>query len=247
MATATNPRWSPDGKSIYMAGTSPGPSASAKSGLYRIDTKTGESSLVLEYRSGSGTISAFTADGMIVYKTYMKRGATSSDSIYRLTRLERETNQEKELYRGVRGERLGGISLSDDDQWLGIRLESMNGGNTKFCVMSPQGGDVRIVIDKKRGEIADSNILFFWAPLGKGYLFRTLRANGDVTITDIWHVSSLEKPEPKLLDLKDKNIWVPPGLVFHPDGKTVAYQITGEYVSKCWILENFLSAVKTGK
>ena len=242
------PRWSPDGKYLFLYGPSLGPGSSQNNGIYRVDANTGESSLYLEDPPGDGSsVTAITANGKTIYKVHLERGETLYSDRKWLSRMDMDTKQEKELYRADKGAQLLFVALSDDDQWLGFLLSSQGGGQ-KWCVMPALGGDVRILYEKPPEEKEGGNSLFFWGPPGKGFLFRTVRfINGVASPTEIWHIANLERAEPKLLELKIKNIYVPPGLSFHPDCKTVAFQTNGEYISNCWILENFLPLIKSEK
>jgi len=241
------PRWSRDGNYIYLVGTNIGASNQARQALFRIDVKTGESKLIHENQNYNNSIFAITADGKTLYWSYSKRGETPSDRAMWLVRMDLETMQEKEIYRVDKGEMIILGALSNDDQWLGFSMMTRGRGGTKFCVLPAQGGDIRVVLEKAAEK--DMNTYgFFWDPSGKGFLFRLARlVNDSPAPAEIWRVADLANPEPKPLDLKIKSLYVPPGVCFHPDGKTIAFQASGESISRNWVLENFLPPAKSGK
>lgn len=233
-------RWANDGEWIYLWGMNSGPTASRISGLYRVNVQTGDSSLVFERRSGEGHVIGITGDGKTVYKSYVTRGNSGAAGVSWVTRMNLETHAETELYRGAMGEFILAF-LSSDDKWIGLPVRAAN-GTTKFFVIPADGGEGQTYFETKSDENEDANYLFFSGPPGKGFFYIKIRfVNNDrVPPAEIWHVASAGKLEPKMLDLKIDNAYVPPGLAFNPDGKSVAFQMSRKPISMRWVLENFL-------
>jgi Tol biopolymer transport system component len=238
------PRWSPDGESIFIYGMSSEPGN--KSGLFRINAKTGETALLINNRSGRDTIAAWSSDGKTVYWEISERGQSLPDSQFWLTRMRLDTKEEKEIFRAGKGEFIGGVQLSDDEQWLGFQTSDLGTGEVKFCVLPAQGGNVRIIYQNNEKNV-NLGSSFFWGPPGKGILFRKVYSvNNSPLPAEIWHIPSLVKAEPRKLDLKVKG-----GndlqLRFNPDGKTIAFKALGDFKQSFWILENFLPSNKSEK
>jgi Tol biopolymer transport system component len=235
------PRWSLDGESIFIYGLPSKPGS--KGGLFKVNAETGESTLLVENRSGTNSIVAWSSNGEIVYWAILERGATPSDSRRKLTRMNLRTTEEKEIWRDGRGERFGGPMLSEDEKWIAFLVHKPDDKITRICVIPSEGGEARVVFESKEKNLS-LGAYCFWGPGDKGILFRKTNTTDEGRLlSELWYIPNWEKPEPRKLDF-------PPQLGldqvrFHPDGRTIAFKAAGSYGEKRWVLENFLPSVKS--
>ena len=117
--------WSADGRSILATGTK-----DDKSGLYRIDTTTGDVKLVQE-----GGLAEASSDGRFVWRV------TRPSAI---VRIDTGTKEEKAIFTGPPEETLRGLRLSPDGRRLAfiqgsrrLNVVSSDGGNATELVSCP--------------------------------------------------------------------------------------------------------------
>jgi Tol biopolymer transport system component len=121
-------RWHPDGRSLLALGTKDN-----KEGLYRIDTVTGEASLVWQ---GLG-IGDWSAEGRWIFR----QGGDQRRSIIRI---DTATGEEKIIHTGDSSSR--GYRVSPDGKWLAFR-QQRSGGKDDLAVVSTDGGPAKQLVE----------------------------------------------------------------------------------------------------
>jgi len=231
------PRWSLDGKSIYIYGSKPIGDGKIQRGVFRIEVQSGHSEFVSSANTG-----AFSADGSftVLSKTNEARSLTErKDSLFRK---DVKTGEEMVVVAGQIGQLIGGVQVSLDGKWIGYRM--MDYGDPQrtdaFYVVPAVGGNVLQLAPsaEKSGMIA---AFFFWGP-GESVLFdrRYYNEGGDVIKRDLWYMPTFDSKQARKLDLNMLDI---SGLSFHPDGKTIAFT-SQVRETKVWVMENYLPAKK---
>jgi Tol biopolymer transport system component len=220
-----SPRWSPDGRSILVGGWD----LKGKKGIWRIDTQSGISTLIVPPANRTEnfyflTTHEWSLDGKTIF---LGRLANSLPYLTQIMQRDIESGTEKELYRGS-----GFLSLSrsPDGKWLAI----MNREKVGFLrIMPAAGGEPR---DLYRFKEEDILIGIRWAPDGKYILFEQKQANEKKYS---WWRIPMEGGEPQKLGLEWDSVFY---TSFHPDGRHIVFSSPASISenSGTWVMENFL-------
>jgi Tol biopolymer transport system component len=204
-------RWHPDGRSLLAVGTKEN-----KSGLYRIDTATGEASLL---RQGMG-IFDWSADGRWIFR----QGGDERRSI---VRIDTATGEEKIIHTGDSSSR--GYRVSPDGRWLAFRQER-SGGKDYLAVVSTDGGPAKQLVEPF--PLAFAPLGMVWSADGRWVAWVQNQSGQSA----LWVVPA-EGGQARKTDLTVKGFLG--GLNVHPDGKRIAYSV-GSGRREYWVMENFL-------
>lgn len=236
-------RWSPDGQSLVAAG---GHSRQGigRNGIYRIDTKTGKVTPIVEVKPlvqphACCVVSpAWSRDGKLIFAQYAT-GIISGPR--RILARDLETGSEKELYHAVRTATVSNLAVSPDGQRLAFIWRDSKERKTVLKVMPAGGGEPRELF----GLQAPEGIWqLTWTPDGRHILFGKGTAGQEQRFA-LWRISA-EGGEPQELGLSMEGL-VLYGLSVHPDGKRIAFTAGGPFREEVWVLENFLPAPKRAK
>jgi Tol biopolymer transport system component len=210
------PRWHPDGRSLLAPGTKDN-----QSGLYRIDTATGEASLV---RQGMG-IFDWSADGRWIFR----QGGDERRSI---VRIDTATGEEKILHTGDSSSR--GYRVSPDGRWLAFRQQrSSPNAKAYLAVVSTDGGPDRQLVEPFPLTFAQLGMV--WSADGRWVVWAQEEKGQSV----LWAVPA-EGGQARQTDLTVKGFLG--GLNVHPDGKRIAYMVWS-HRPEYWVMENFSAGV----
>ncbi len=228
------PRWSSDGKSIFMNGRK-----DRKSNFYKLDVDSEKTEIVLE-----NEVHEWSSDIRFTYKIGRNRSSDLSESQNWIVKINTKNGEKTELIRTNLGQTCSRPFLSPDEKWIGFKLydydEQYSTTYTKICVIPARGGEIKELYqtEKKTG----SNL--FWDPSSKGLLFLIAPDEDIAPIAqdcELWYMPSLEAQSPRKLDLEIYGITQ---LSFHPDGKTVTFTASEPTVTNIWIMENYLPKEK---
>jgi Tol biopolymer transport system component len=246
-------RWFPDGRSLLV-------SASRKEkdyriDFYRVDVKTGETSLLMKREGGAGSFwPGLSPDGKTIFFTYYK-GETGDR--YRgpgdcfLGAYEIETGKERELCRVLpRDQReRQSIAVSPDGRELAFVVHEGPDGRVPsdalawpitsvVKVVSSEGGEPRELFSSPWPGYIPGNRGLEFTPDGR-YL---LVARGSMT-TEIGELLRIpaQGGEPQAVGLTATSLT---SASVRPDGKQLAYHARSEASKEIWVMENFL---KPGK
>jgi Tol biopolymer transport system component len=216
--------WSPDGQSIL--------ASSFAQGVRRIDTRTGEVSMVAAVK---GLIADWAPDANMVYTV---RPWMSDSRPAVVLSHDAASGQEKELYRS--SERVGlpakGRPLSPDGKWLAVgrfvQKEDTATRPIKILLIPTSGGEARelVTIEAPQGLLD-----FCWTPDGKHIVYSQYNRKGGFTSTvELWEIF-MEGGTPRKLGLSMG--WLHQ-VSFHPDGKRIAFTAGGQSWYDVWVIEN---------
>jgi len=249
-AWATNPRWSDNGRSIFISARREGAQGTA---LLRVDAASGATETIVEPRSSQQGLptwreTAFdvTADGRYLY--YGTRTA--------IIRRDLRTGEERELwtYQGDDNHWIYWVDLSPDEQML--LAQSYHGGNARF-VLPANGGEARVLASNEapppeshvyaRGitdgfRFAGNRESLGWSPGGKALLLAMRNAEDQGRYAMFRAPLEGGTAEPIGLEFeKPWNAWhdVVGKVRFHPDGRRVVFS-AGLREQELWVMENFL-------
>jgi Tol biopolymer transport system component len=223
------PRWSVDGKHIYIVGNAGSPS---KRGLFQIDASSGQSELISE-----GMIYGWSSDGTIAYLLQTENPGNTSEVVSTIVRRDLKTGEELKVLQGSRGESILCTGLSPDGKWIGLNIMDFKQNASCFCILPSEGGSRQQITPWAiRGEFIGAH--FFWDPSGSGALFER---KGSGATSGLAYLPSFAGKEMRKLNLEMPRI---NGLTFHPDGKTIAFNTLTPGKTKYWIIANFLPAKK---
>jgi len=246
-ASASAPRWSPDGRSLLTSGVDP----KGLEGVYRIDAQTGDVQAVAQQK-GRGDSRVFkpgcavwSPDGKAVFYRRLSGG--------RLSILKRalSTGEEKELVGAEAPSYFLGSSfaVSPDGRWLAfVAGESKPGQvSASLKIMPSTGGEARELVRTQQLEmdvrLAGSSQLA-WMPDGHSLSFGKTMASQGQQKFELWRISAEGGPPQKLgLAMEGRIV----GLSVHPDGRRIALTAESLYRSELSVLENFLPAVRRAK
>jgi Tol biopolymer transport system component len=158
----SGPRFSPDGQSVLVCGTT----LESGRGLYKVDMETGLVTLIHGPCEKNVKSAAWSQDGSSIYIR----------SSYRIRRLELATGRETTLYKGPSWGPWS-FDVSPDGQWLAFYPTE-----DSLAVMPAAGGEPREVLDIKGNGGNTNNFFIRWTPDGKHLLF-SKRSN------ELWKVN----------------------------------------------------------
>ena len=221
-------RWHADGDSLLALGAS-----ETESGLYRIDTKTGEAALLTEMSHVAwGAVSDWTPDGKSVF--LVKNGA--------IVRRDLVSGEEKVLYRGKGSAR--GLRVSPDGRQLVFvdeRRSAEDVWSVVLRLLSIEGGEVRDLFTpgSDDGQLLTSRQRLAWTPDGRHILFFTrygTRMSGPRV--SLWSIpTNGGKARKAEITIEGE----PRELNIHPDGKRIVFS-SRRSKTEYWVMENFLPA-----
>lgn len=219
--------WSPDGRSFLTGGTD----LKGRSGVFRIDSATGEVVAVVMTERGNNSYPQWSPDGTRIYYRHLLPGGSE----YGVRERDLATGREREVVGGGFG--LGPINVSPDGRW--IVLEKTVGPAAAITLIPVEGGEPREMLRVAQLERFARYQGMPWTPDGRGFLVRKRLPKS----AELWFVPLAG--EPRKLDV-DATAWSngPVGaLSLHPDGRQLAFLLRSrEPSTQVWVLENFLPA-----
>ena len=152
------PRWSADGKTIFVLGKK-----GDALGLLAYNLAAKTSRIILEDRD----ICAFTADGKIVYLERMV-GKKPTEAFDTLIRKDLTTGKESVIYSCAPGEGMTRVRLSPDDSMIGFYSAAIMDAESAGACLIP--ADPGRTLTKEDARFFRTSIFFDWGPSGKGIL-----------------------------------------------------------------------------
>lgn len=216
------PRWSPDSRSIVVAGLWV---AGARSGLYLVSLDTGDVKPVVELPAGV-RVSGHEWSHQGQHLFYLKEDTNQKLSL--LVELDLRTGEEREVNRWPEDEGPAGIAASPDGEWLAIFTRNQR----RLSVIPSGGGTVREVHSFEQGYYTNPE----WAPDGKHILIGEIKPPG---ATGTLYRVPVEGGQPQEIVLQ-KRFW--DRLSVHPDGQQIAFATSVNYDTDVdiWVMQNFL-------
>lgn len=242
-------RWTTDGRSLLLTGQD----NKGRPGLFRVDAQSGEIFAVGfvdplkpgEWPDGNWRVSS---DGSTFYHP------TSQDCDVKCTaaffRRDLASGTETEL---IRGDQVGGINLSPDDEFIASNVRDGATNSTAFTIIPTKGGKAREIMRAaaggKAGETGSNNKepefnFLGWAPDSRSVYVRELLDGKPIAA---WR-APVDGTTPQKLDWTidqfDKGIFV----AIQPNGGRMAYttpvssRADTPPANQVWVLENFLPA-----
>ena len=225
------PRLAPDGHAVVTNGRD----LKGRRGIYLIDTRTGETSLVVRFEE---TTTPFNPDWSSDGKSIRYEETRDGDRVI----LERDIESEntREIFRTAKAG-AGPLNISPDGRLVGyIRTEPAS--HTSALLVTPiAGGATRPLL-----RATDPEELRWqqWTPDSQAVVTR--RHITGIGKDELWLAPLTGQPRTLNVDMHD---WAEGGhLELHPDGRQVAFVATaGKPGAEVWALENFLPAVKVSR
>lgn len=223
-------QWFPDNRTLFVPGLD---SKKKLVAFYRIDSQTGEASLLIQGGDGRA---ALAPDGETVF--YQLRDADSKHA--RIMARELRTQQDKEIYRLPTPQGwFMHLAVSPDGRHLAF-FESDGNVNVRLKTMPISGGEPRELLRGEQGKEIFGGAGIAWEPDGqhllivkggvlnpKRELCRIATASGQLQSLGI-AMEGLELP------------------TIHPDGRRIAFS-AGTPKFEVWVMENFLPAAQSQK
>jgi len=221
------PRWSPDGKSIIIAGR--GENNLWK--LYLLNTQTGNLTFLASPQDDMRVVGRheWSPDGKTIFYGQRSKIKNRTQIMHRNI----ESGTERELFLGSNNNPFY-LSCSPDGKWLAFFMK----GQTELKIMPVEGGQARELFSCKRGDHLST---LRWTNDGKYILFVILPSGNSVRQPDqnkctLWRIPAMGgKPEKLGLEINYTQ-----HLSIHPDGQHIAYYNFSTRISKVWVMENFL-------
>jgi Tol biopolymer transport system component len=213
------PRWSPDGRWLLVNSRHDG----GRFGLFCADARTGTLKPVV----GDGVFwGIWSADSKsIIYV----RDDGARGSVIRTRN--RETRQEKELFRPDKPMHISNLALSWEGRQLAFGMHPISPiiGQT-IAILPMSGGPPRELHQVARGSFHGLE----WTPDGQSLLF--------ASAGEMWRISPKGgSPEPIGIKLEGSD-----GFAVNRSQRLIAF-IAGETKREVWLMENFLPRVERGK
>ncbi|MDB4581578.1 LpqB family beta-propeller domain-containing protein [Draconibacterium sp.] len=219
------PRWSPDGKSILIAGKDNNNLLK----LYQVDTQTGNLTPFASPEENLRGRHEWSPDGKAIF--YGQRSITNNRT--QIVHRELESGTEKELFLGSDNNQFY-LSCSPDGKWLSFFKRT--GKELKIIPLA--GGESRVLFKCKQNDHLST---LRWTADGKYILFvirplaNSLR-QPEQNKCSLWRIP-LEGGEPENLGLE---INCTEHLSTHPDGQHIAFYNITDRIGEVWVMENFL-------
>jgi Tol biopolymer transport system component len=221
--------WAPDGQSFAVAGTD----LKGRQGVYRIDARTGASEAIstLSGELFVGQFPQWAPDGTRIY--FRRRSPDGMMIVERDLRSGTEREMVPALMRGDPG-----FSVSPDGQWLAL-LKTDPATRASQCLLLPvAGGSPKEILRVDQPQRLRGNSVG-WSPDSRGVIVNRLSGNNGSELLFV----PVSGEAPVKLDIDAKNLSRPP-IQVHPDGQRIAYT-TGQVITEVWVLENFLSSLRS--
>ena len=224
-----SPRWSPDGRSMLVTGFD----RRSRIGVFRIDSRTGETVTVLESgkdlwaevvppqwsRDGKSIFYAHCDGKGLRCRLLLRELATRRETV--VAQIEEKNTRFVDLALSADGRRLA-VSIWDDGRKL-----------TRLAVLPPAGGAMTELL---REEGVEPIRRLAWTPDSRQLLFaKRTNAPPQQRRTELWRISA-EGGAPRSLGVSMREI---DRLAVHPDGRRIAFSAS-EYKGEVWVMENFL-------
>jgi Tol biopolymer transport system component len=212
-------RWSADGKNFYSHGFD----GKGRTGLFSIDSQTGELDLLLDCKEEEyiPELDVFP-DGMrIVYKMWEQK-KEGEGYVMSIRIRDIQSGEEEVIYRHENASQTSHVALSSDSQWIAfddrVRYPTLN-------VISAIGGEAEEICRMEFGELITA---LDWRPGSQEIFF--IKSSKP---SRMWRVN-LEDKEPQKTEFLMRNM---KELRFHPDGKRIAFY-AGYVEAEVWVMEN---------
>ena len=214
-------RWFPDGKSFLVFGID----ENDQTGLFKVNAKTGEITLIVTGDSGYYTAGCSPDGKKVFYGADLWK-----EKIFRILMYDLSTQQKKEIYRSER--QIFRMDISPDGKQLvfwetkdnTIKLISIDGGQPKVLLKLEEGGINSVA----------------WSPDGKDIFFSKIIKGGKTGKCELWRIPS-EGGKPEKFELALDGLI---NLDIHPEGSRIAFTLW-HVDEEVWVMENFLPKEKS--
>jgi len=210
--------WFPDSRSILMQASD----ENDREGFYRVDTQTGDASLVLEWVAKT-LRPVWPPDEDKFFFMQWREDGTSSIWVYDLTSGKEEEFHNLNVF-------ILHLAASPDGQYLAF--DTYDGDIWVLNIMPSIGGEPRVLLKLNEGE---QLLTIAWTPDGKGLLYGKGVRNEQKS--EVWRIP-LEGGEPHKLGLEVEGLGLG-RLTIHPDGRRIAF-VSERGGVDIWVMENFL-------
>ena len=223
--------WMPDGRSVIIQGRD----TKGRNGIFRVDSETGRSTVVVEPSAGGRF--AFAAPSPDGKRIYYRRSTSIETQGRDFAFIERDlaSGEEKVLINGT-GQGAP-LELSPDGRYLALGSNDPSKPRT-LSLVPVAGGEPRELI--RENEPRQIRGLGFAEDSSAMYVIKTPG--------ELWRVP-LDGSAPKKMDQKldEKLVNIGPFRV-HPDGRQIAFEARGtRKPAEVWVLENFLPSLTATK
>jgi Tol biopolymer transport system component len=218
--------WAPDNSILLTNGRD----FRGRSGIFSIDTGTGEAKFVVD-----GGFPSYTADGSrLYYLRSMKPGGGLPRSI-----VERDMKSGTE--RTVATGEFLRVTLSPDDRQLAAASGGVGGAADELILIAAATGEIRRLYQAQPGDNIPTGVSVPWTPDGQAVLMRKRPP-----LDELWLVPTTGAPPRKIeADVKGWQFGTAGVISVHPDGRQLAAtRIRQDTGASIRVLENFLSFVK---
>jgi TolB protein len=237
-------QWFPDGRSLLVSACRG--ERDFRIDYYRVDIETGEISLLMQRKDGSGSFwPGLSPDGKTIFFTYFKREPSDSYSgpgdcflgSYQIA-----TREEKELCHILpQDQRVRkSIAVSPDGRQLAFVVHEGSWPVTSVVkIISPEGGQPHELFRSPWPGFIPGNQGLAWTPDGRHLL--VVRGSMETEIGELLRIS-VQGGETHEVSLTAKMLSSP---CIHPDGRQLAFRAVSESANEIWVMENFLPDEKT--
>jgi len=228
------PLWAPDGRSWI----SDGRDLKNRSGVYRIDAQTGESTPIVMSEDGHTLDhTQWSPDGTRIY--YRRNLATDGFSF-----VERDlaSGNEREIIRRENPSNLFILNLSPDGRFIATTYNDRSTRSHVLLLIPVFGGEPRELFRVTQPQSLMGTAS--WMPDGRAVVVDKV-FNDSVTEREFWLVPTAGG-QPRKIDV-GPTTGLGPVVRVHPDGRQIAYVVGDWTKQEVWVLENFLPALNAKK
>jgi Tol biopolymer transport system component len=223
-------RWSPDGRSFLVGGRD----SRGRQGLFTLNAKTGEASLVLRQDPpGYVQFPAWSSDGQSLL--YLR---TTPEASNRLRALSLKTGEDREVF----SRSTNNAALSPDGLAMVVRLGDSGDRTSVLAIVPVGGGEAKELLRVEQPNALPPWSGLAWTPDGKYILFAQRAGDAAQQPFELWRIpaggGTPQNTGIAMKELRDLRV--------HPDGQRIVFG-AGEIQDETWVLENFLPTLKEGE
>jgi tricorn protease len=246
MGFVSSAQLAPDGRSFAVQGID----LKGRSGIFQVEALSGEvTSIAVSEERGEGRPEglgnpAWSPDGKKLFYQKLSPDPQQSRSIAFIEK-DLVSGKEREI---IRRTNLGNIWISPDGRWIATPSSDQATKSATVVLIPLDGGEPRELLRVKQ---PSQFRILGWAPDSGAVIVWKILTN-ESTLTEanssheVWRIP-IGAEQPRKLEIDMRTLKASGPVAFSPDGRHLAYLVTGDSTSEVSVVENMLPALGSKK